>query len=95
MIRTARTVALLTALAFGAVAGPIGAATTPQAQAALRPATTTAPSNPGLVGELLEGVLAPLAPVVDAVLTGFDEAFTVTGNALIHMFVPTQAGPGS
>ena len=90
MIRMVRVVALLTALTFGAVAGPVGAAATPRAHSAIRPSTTASPDNPGIVGELLLGVLAPLAPVVEVVLTGFDKAFTTSGATVIRLFVPSK-----
>ncbi|WP_194908552.1 hypothetical protein [Catenulispora rubra] len=75
MIRTVRRVALLTALTFTAVAGPVSAATTAHSHVRHQQ-TVPAPIDPSVVDQLVNDVLGALGPVVQAVLSGVDDALS-------------------
>ena len=81
MIRTVRRVALLTALTFTAIAGPVSATTTAHSNVRHQQ-TVPAPIDPSVVDQLLNDVLGSLGPALQAVLSGVGDALSAGGDAL-------------
>lgn len=73
MIRTVRTVALLTALTFTAIAGPVSASTGTSTSArghVRHQQTVPAPIDPSTVDQLLGDLPGPVAAALEAVVNG-------------------------